>query len=223
MNSKNVNIVYSESEPSAEDVWCHKVNGEVVYQVWSSTGWTTVATNSLDARFETLDNKIDKVPAQIQATLSKVATSGDYNDLANKLIYSKTETTLQSTTLGATQVDFDWDVAPILGALYFVTISVDGVDSTLQSKAVAGSSGTIVIDYPQNGMFIYSPNSEFEGHNGRFMGNDTVESVEISGEVIYPLDEKFIPELGGVMFKIDGTDLKVSLDKGTNWLTVSVS
>lgn len=96
MNSKNVNIVYSESEPSAEDVWCHKVNGEVVYQVWSSTGWTTVATNSLDARFETLDDRIDNIPTQVQA---------DWNQNDNEA----TDYIKHKPTIPSAQIQADWN------------------------------------------------------------------------------------------------------------------
>lgn len=123
------------------------------------------------------------------------ASQGSDGYIDHRPFYSKNQTTLQSTVLGASQVDFDWDIAPILGAIYTVTISVGGVSTSYLLKVVGGpSQTTLKIDIPQYGLLLYDSASGFSNYNGRFSGNATVESVEISGEVIYPLDGKYVPD-----------------------------
>lgn len=94
----------------------------------------------------------------------------------------------------------------------------DSYGFSFNLQAFGGGGGDWNVDY-QNKI-------HFTGGGGGatipFVEGDTFTIFE---KKIVPIDDKFIPQLGGVQFKIDGSpaSLQASIDGGSTWQTVTLS
>jgi hypothetical protein len=112
-----------------------------------------------------------------------------------------------------------------------VTLTMSG-DSTSTSGSFSLSQGSGNVMWNVNGIYT-TPNGEKAvisgGGNPALYANAAVKIYTTSTELV-TIDDKFIPstivrteQLGGVRFRIIGTDLQVSLDDASTWKTVTLT